>query len=50
MANLGTLAVVRSTVAENQAAVDGGGIFSGHRLRLLDVFFADNSPNDFARF
>src|SRR5262249_5052284 len=27
MANLGTLAVVRSTVAENQAAEDGGGIW-----------------------
>jgi hypothetical protein len=50
MANLGTLAVVGSTVAENQAAADGGGIFSGHRLLLLDVLFADNSPNDVARF
>jgi hypothetical protein len=50
MANLGTLAVVRSTVAENQAAEDGGGIFSGPRLLLLDVLFADNSPNDVARF
>jgi hypothetical protein len=50
LANLGTLAVVGSTVAENQAAVDGGGIWSGHRLLLLDVVFADNSPNDVARF
>src|SRR5262249_20193755 len=45
LANLGTLAVVGSTVAENQAALDGGGIWSGHRLLLLDVLFADNSPN-----
>jgi hypothetical protein len=50
MANLGALAVVRSTVAENQAAADGGGIWSGHRLLLLDVLFADNSPNDVAGF
>jgi hypothetical protein len=50
LANLGTLAVVHGTVAENQAALDGGGIFSGQRLLLLDVLFADNSPNDVARF
>jgi hypothetical protein len=50
LANLGTLAVVGSTVAENQAAENGGGIWSGHRLLLLDVLFADNSPNDVARF
>jgi hypothetical protein len=50
LANLGKLAVVGSTVAENQAAVDGGGIWSGRRLLLLDVLFADNSPNDVTRF
>jgi hypothetical protein len=50
LANLGTLAVVQSTVAENQAAEDGGGIWSGPRLLLIDVLFADNTPNDVARF
>jgi len=50
LANLGALTVVGSTVAENQAAVDGGGIWSGRRLLLFDVLFADNSPNDVARF
>jgi serine/threonine-protein kinase len=31
-------------------SLDGGGIWSGRRLRLRDVHFADNSPNDVARF
>jgi hypothetical protein len=50
MANLGTLVVVNSTVADNQAAQDGGGIYSGPRPLLFDVLFANNSPNDVARF
>jgi hypothetical protein len=34
----------------DQAAAEGGGLWSGHRLRLLDVLFADTSPNDVTGF
>jgi hypothetical protein len=49
MANRGTLVVVRSTVAENQAAKSGGGIWDRGELVLIDVAFADNTPDDVNR-
>jgi predicted outer membrane repeat protein len=48
MANLASLAVIDSTVAENVATRSGGGIWNRGRLALIDVVFADNSPDDVA--
>jgi hypothetical protein len=48
MANLGSLAVIDSTVAENLATRSGGGIWNRGALVLIDVVFADNSPDNVA--
>jgi hypothetical protein len=47
-AKLGQLTVVRSEVVHNQAMNTGGGIWTRGELSLIDVVFADNSPDDVA--
>jgi hypothetical protein len=47
-ANLGSLAIIDSTVSENLATRSGGGIWNRGALALIDVVFADNSPDNVA--
>jgi hypothetical protein len=50
MANEGDLTVRQSTVADNTATKQGGGIFwDGGDLILIDVTFANNSPDNVFR-
>jgi predicted outer membrane repeat protein len=48
MSNLGQLTVVRSKVVGNNATKSGGGIGTRGKLSLIDVVFADNSPDNVA--
>jgi hypothetical protein len=48
MSNLGQLTVARSKVFDNVATNNGGGIWNRGQLSLIDVFFADNTPDDVA--
>jgi fibronectin-binding autotransporter adhesin len=48
IANKGSLAVGHSTIAGNHATHQGGGIFNTGHLRIVDVTFALNTPNNVA--